>query len=428
LEKIKQKLSTYNFADEKILKNISINHQEDEVFHIKTPNIYIAKYVKRYFLETISSIIKEEFSINPKIEIITNENSIVEYKEKETTPSILNPNFVFETFVVGKSNQFAYTAAKQAAQKPGKLYNPLFIYGGVGLGKTHLMQAIGNYVQKHFNLKVIYVTGEQFLNDFSAHLKRKTMNQFQEKYRNCDCLLIDDIQFLTGKDKIQEEFFHTFNELYNNKKMICLTSDRPPQQLKDIVDRLRNRFEAGLVADIQPPELPTKIAIIKKKCEINNINLSDEVIEFIATRINDSIREIEGIIVKLEAMSKLLGVSEIDIAFAEKVLKEYHSDKASDISLENIIKLIAKEFNIKPSEITSKSRSRNIVLARRTAIFLAREFTNESTAIIAQYFGLKDHSAVSHSIKQFKKKISQDNELKIKIEALKSKIHKKNVN
>jgi chromosomal replication initiator protein len=427
-DKIKNELKSENQVNyNKFIRHLKLDEEASDSAKlvIKAPNIFIANYVKRKYANKIASLYKKETGINAIIEITTKNNAPKEhyFQEMPTSPSVLIPEYTFDSFIVGSSNQLAYTAAKSVAENPGKNYNPLFIYGGVGLGKTHLLQAIGNYLKN--KAKVIYVTSEQFMNEFRENLINQTMDRFHEKYRNCDCLLIDDVQFFAGKEETQKEFFHTFNELYHQKKQICLTADRPPKKLQDLVDRLRNRFEAGLIVDIQPPELETKIEIIKKKCEMNGIYLPDDVIEFIATKLDDNIREIEGMIIKLNAMAKLIGITNITLDFAKQTLKEHIKDKKEKITLEDIINLIAKEFNVKPSEITSKSRNQNIVSARRTAIYLAREFTSESTPVIAKYFGLKDHSAVSHAIKSFNKKLKTDNDFRIKIEELKNKIQLK---
>jgi len=426
-DKIKKELKNENeFYYEKFIKNLEfdLDKSDSTTLVIKSPNIYIANYLKRNYSQKIASLYKKFTGLSTKVEFITKnskkELKFEEIKEIISYENTLRPDYTFESFIIGPSNQFAYSAAKSVAQNPGKSYNPLFIYGGVGLGKTHLIHAIGNYLKD--KLKVIYITSEQFMNEFREHLRNHTMDKFHEKYRNCDCLLIDDIQFFSQKEQTQEEFFHTFNELYNQKKQICLTSDRPPQKLDELVDRLRNRFEAGLIVDIQPPELETKIKIIKTKCKINNINLSDEVIEFIATKLSSNIREIEGVIIKLNALAKILGVTEITPEFARQAILENEKELKENLNLDDIITLIAREFNIKPSEIISKKRNKNVVLARRTAIFLAREYTKESTPKIAKYFGLKDHSAVSHSIRTFNKKLKEDKEFRMKIEELKNKI------
>jgi chromosomal replication initiator protein len=256
-EKIKNKLKSENSVNyNKFLKNLILDEDNSTSSHliIKAPNIFIATYIKRKYLPKIISLYEKKTGIKPNIEIITGKikPKITNIEPIQTTTqiSVLIPEYTFESFIVGPSNQFAYTAAKSVAENPGKHYNPLFIYGGVGLGKTHLLQAIGNYLKNRLN--VLYVTSEQFMNEFIENIRMKTPERFHEKYRNCDILLIDDVQFFAGKEQTQEEFFHTFNELYNQKKQICLTADRPPKKLYDLVDRLRSRFEAGLIVDIQP--------------------------------------------------------------------------------------------------------------------------------------------------------------------------------
>jgi chromosomal replication initiator protein len=276
-DKIKNSLKSEDKVNyNKFIKNLEFDEEASDSAKlvIRAPNIFIANYVKRKYAKKIAELYKKETGLDAVVEITTQKITSKEYQTEDIishTPSVLIPEYTFESFIVGPSNQFAYTAAKSVAENPGKHYNPLFIYGGVGLGKTHLLQAIGNYLKNR--LKVIYVTSEQFMNEFREHLRNQTMDRFHEKYRSCDCLLIDDVQFFSGKEQTQEEFFHTFNELYNQKKQICLTADRPPKKLNDLVDRLRSRFEAGLLADIQPPELETKIEIIKKKVR-NKWNLS----------------------------------------------------------------------------------------------------------------------------------------------------------
>jgi chromosomal replication initiator protein len=407
----------------KFIKNLSAQITDVSHITIITPNIYIKNYIKRKYVKKFQEFFEKELGITPEIEISTKK---IEKKVINLQPTISNslllPEYTFETFIIGSSNQFAYIAAKNVAENPGNAYNPLFIYGGVGLGKTHLLQAIGNHLKN--KLRVIYITSEQFLNEFRKHLSAGEMDKFRNKYRNCDVLLIDDVQFFAGKDDTQEEFFHTFNELYQQKKQICLSSDRAPKKINNLVERLKSRFGAGLIVDIQPPELSTKIAIIKNKCILNGFKIPIEVIEYMATELDINLREIEGVITKINAFAKIVGIKEITIDFARQALKDYIGDRKEEVTLDDIIKLIAKEFNIKPSEIISKSRNRKIVLARRCAIYLARELTHKSTPTIAKYFGLKDHSAVSHAIKAFNKKL-KEKEFKMKIEELKNKIQLK---
>jgi chromosomal replication initiator protein len=390
------------------------------------PNPLIANWIKTKYSKKIAQLFELKIGIKPQIHIIVKKKKPTPSKIKKTesqktaTSTKLNPSYTFENFVVGNSNQFAYTAASSVAEKPGQLYNPLFIYGGVGLGKTHLLQAIGNY-NLNKEKTVIYITLEQFMNDFTYHLKNQAMDRFREKYRKCDLLLIDDIQFLSRKEQTQEEFFHTFNELYNSSKQIVLTSDKPPKRIAGLEERLKSRFEWGLTADIQPPELETKIAIIKKKCELNGINLNNEVITYLATVLDNNIREIEGIIIKLNAFANLMN-QKITLEFTKNLLKEQLKEKMENISMEDIINVVAQELNIKPSEIKSKSRNRQIVNARRVVIYLARNLTPNSMPALAQYFGMKDHTSVSHAMKKINEIIEKDENFKIKIEELEHKI------
>jgi len=426
LDKIKLalKYSEDEIVYKRYIQNLKLDKSSNSQFlKIEAPNIYIATYLKRHFKQKFIDIYQRETEIVPKIEFITKSyQGKIDFEEaikKDFTNSTVTlvPEFTFDSFVDGASNLFAYNTAKSVTKSPGTLYNPLFIYGGVGLGKTHLLQAIGNELKN--KLQITYVTSEQFTNDFTYHLRNDSMQDFHKKYRQCDLLLIDDIQFFADREKTQEEFFHTFNELIANKKQICVTADRHPKNILGIEKRLSTRFEQGIIAEIQPPELETKIAIIKKKCELNNITLPDDVIHFIATTLNNNIREIEGMITQTYAMANMIG-TEISLDFTKEIFKEQMDNK--EITLDTIIKIISKEFNLKPSEVVTKSRKPAIVLAKRTGIFLARELTKKSTTQIAKFFGLKDHSAVSHAIKAFNKKIKDDKDFKIKLEELKNKI------
>ena len=399
------------------------------IVYFAAPNMIIAKWVKTKYKEKLQHLFEIQNQVRPEIEIT------VGLQNKKTTPQVvknisektnskstyLNPSLTFESFIVGDSNQFAYTTAKSVAEKPGKQYNPLFIYGGVGLGKTHLLQAIGNY---HINLgkTVIYTTLEQFMNTFTSHLRSQTMDRFRDKFRECDLLLIDDIQFLSRKEQTQEEFFHTFNELYNADKQIVMTADRPPNKIAGLVDRLRTRFEWGLMADIQPPGLETKIAIIQKKCELDGIRLNNEIVNFIATNMGDNIREIEGTIIKLNALSSMLN-QEITLDFAQNAIKDQIKEKKENITIDDIVKIISKELNIKPSDIKSKKRTKNVVNARRIAIYLARNLTPNSMPQIAVYFGMKDHTAISHAMKKIHEIIESDENFKVLLEELSNKVH-----
>ncbi|MGZ5501311.1 MAG: chromosomal replication initiator protein DnaA, partial [Nitrososphaeraceae archaeon] len=335
----------------------------------------------------------------------------------------LNPSLTFDTFIVGSSNQFAFTAAKSVSEKPGQIYNPLFLYGGVGLGKTHLLQAIGNE-QIKLGKNVVYTTLEMFMNSFTSHLRSQTMDKFREKFRECDLLLIDDIQFISRKEQTQEEFFHTFNELHNMKKQIVITADRQPSRIAGLVDRLKSRFEWGLMADIQPPMLETKIEIIKKKCELDKIVLNSDVISFIATNMGDNIREIEGTIIKINALASVLN-QKITLEFAQNAIKDHIKEKKEQVSIEDIMAIVSKELNIKPSDIKSKKRTQVIANARRVVIYLARNLTPNSMPQIAMFFGMKDHTAISHAMRKINEIIDNDENFKVLLEELSNKINMK---
>jgi chromosomal replication initiator protein len=399
------------------------------IVYFNAPNMLIAKWVKTKYSDKIAHLFELQNEVKPEIEISigrqkSKTSSIIpkQSSDKSHTKSThLNPSLTFESFIVGESNQFAYTTAKAVAEKPGRLYNPLFIYGGVGLGKTHLLHAIGNYHVTIGNT-VIYTTLEQFMNSFTSHLRSQTMDRFRDKYRECDLLLIDDVQFLSRKEQTQEEFFHTFNELHSTNRQIVITADRPPKKIAGLVDRLRTRFEWGMMADIQPPGLETKIAIIQKKCELDGIRLSNEVINFIAANMGDNIREIESTIIRINAMAAMLN-QEITLDFAQNAIKDQLKEKKESVTIDDIVKIVSRELNIKPSDIKSKKRTSSVVSARRTAIYLARNLTPNSMPQIALYFGMKDHSAISHAMKKIDEIIENDENFKVLLEELSNKIH-----
>ena len=394
------------------------------------PNVLIANWVKLKYSEKLSHLFELKTGKKPEIKIVLKEH--IKTSKTKTIPlemvdvikltknTILNPSYTFNSFVVGSSNQYAYTAAKSIAEKPGIMYNPVFIYGPTGLGKTHLIHAIGNYVQTK-GKSVIYATIEQFMNDFTYNLRNQSMDRFRDKYRNCDVLLIDDAQFLSNKIQTQEEFFHTFNELHSAGKQIVLTSDKPPKMINGLEDRLKSRFEWGLIADIGLPELETKIAIIEKKCELDGINLGSDIVNYIAANMGDNIREIESAIINLNAYASLMR-QDITLDFAKNVMREQIKERRENITLEDIIATIAKDLNIKPSEIKSTKRSKNIVEARRIGIYLARTLTPNSMPSLASYFGMKDHTAVSHNIKKINELIMTNESFKLRVEELKNKI------
>src|SRR5574344_869189 len=405
------------------LKKLS---KDENIAIFEVANRYIASWIKNKYENILKEFFKKYSNIKPDIDIrITGEKKLKKQNElqiKNQTPesTILNPSYTFDSFVVGPSNQMAYNAALAVSNKPGIQYNPLFIYGGTGLGKTHILQAIGNHALEK-GKTVIYVTIEQFMNDFTFSIKNKNMEHFRAKYRNCDVLLIDDVQFLSGKEQTQEEFFHTFNELHNAKKQIVMTSDRLPSQIAGLVDRLRSRFEWGLTADVQIPGLETKIAIIEKKSDLNGIKLSKEIINFIATSLDNSIREIEGVIIRINASASLLN-QEINLAMVQGLLKEQIKENKENIKLPDIINIVSSELNIKPSDIKSKKRTAAVANARRVVIYLVRELTHNSMPDIAKVLGMKDHSSISHNIKKANELMEQDENFKLVIQNLKNKI------
>lgn len=325
----------------------------------------------------------------------------------------LNPKYTFDSFVVGPSNRFAHAASSAVAESPARAYNPLFIYGGVGLGKTHLMQAVGHYIlQKNSSAKLTYTSSERFTNQLINAIQNRTTMRFREKYRSVDILLIDDIQFIAGKESTQEEFFHTFNTLYDAHKQIVVSSDRPPKDINRMEERLISRFEWGLITDIQPPDLETRIAILRKKAEREVVKVPDEVMFFIGEKIRSNIRELEGSLIRVVAYS-LLTNNPISIAIAEEVLKDAIKEDAfiKVITLDKVIKKVADNFEIKVSDIKKGGRSKVIAFPRHIAMYLSRELTNHSLSEIGEFFGGRDHTTVLHAYGKIKKQSTQDNKV-----------------
>jgi chromosomal replication initiator protein len=315
----------------------------------------------------------------------------------------LNPKYTFSSFVVGSSNQFAQAASLAVAEQPSRAYNPLYIYGGVGLGKTHLMHAIGHAVKmRNQGLRLAYMSSERFMNELVNSIRYDRTNAFREKCRNIDILLMDDIQFLAGKERTQEEFFHTFNSLYDEQKQIVITSDCPPKEIPTIEERLHSRFEWGLIADIQPPDLETKMAILKKKAEASMIDLPDSVAMYVAGSIRSNVRELEGALTRLAARASLDGMSpeEIDIGYAQEVLKDIVKDDRRSVSSDVVIRAVAGYFGLKPSQLKAKSNARNIAEPRQIAMFICKQLTDMSLPQIGKDFGGKHHTTVLHSIRK----------------------------
>ena len=323
----------------------------------------------------------------------------------------LNPRYTFDAFVIGSGNQFAHAACQAVSQRPSKAYNPLFLYGGVGMGKTHLMQAIGHEVKRlQPQAAICYISSEKFTNEMINSLRYDKMTSFRDKFRNVDVLLIDDIQFLAQKERTQEEFFHTFNALHESMKQIVIASDRSPKELAEIEDRLRSRFEWGLIADIQPPDLETKVAILQKKAEQERVSLPTDVALFIASNIRSNVRELEGALIRLVAHSSLVG-AEISLPYAQQVLKNFIDSQARKVTIESIQKAVAEQFGLRLVEIKAKNNARAIVYPRQIAMYLAKHLTEASLPEIGRQFGGKHHTTVLHSVEKIEEERKSNKDL-----------------
>lgn len=332
----------------------------------------------------------------------------------------LNTRFLFENFVVGPSNRFAFAAAQAVAESPAKAYNPLFIYGPVGLGKTHLLQAITQEVaRKHPGLKICYISSEQFTNELINAIRHRTAEAFRQKYRNIDVLLIDDIHFIAGKESTQEEFFHTFNTLHDHRKQIIICSDRPPKEIANLEERLVSRFAWGLITDIQPPDYETRVAILKKKLELESVHVSDDIVTFIASEIKTNIRELEGALIRVVAYA-LLEDKPITLSMAKNVLKDMVKETVKTISVDMVQKEVAAYFNIPVGDLKTKKRHKNIVLPRQVAMYLSRSLTTHSLPEIGGAFGGKDHTTILHAFKKIEAELMHNKETKKIVDYLRS--------
>jgi chromosomal replication initiator protein len=391
-----------------------INKTKPLAYHDGTLVILTLNEFSRGWLETrfstlIRSFLEHKYSRNFTLRFITpnGKENIFFPKDEQRQP--LNPKYNFNTFVVGNNNRLAHAAALAVAESPSKAYNPLFIYGGVGLGKTHILHAIGNQVlQNDQNYKVVYVSSETFTNELINSIKDDVTVEFRNKYRSVDVLLIDDIQFLAGKERTQEEFFHTFNALHEADKQIIVSSDRTPKEIPTLEDRLRSRFEWGLIADIQQPDLETREAILRKKAQLENIDVPDEVIFFIASHVKSNIRELEGALLRVMAYSNL-NQREIDMDLTKEALKNILTGNHKKIiTIPYIQKVVAKYYNIKVDDFKSRRRTKNVAFPRQIAMYLSREMTEASLPAIGQEFGGRDHTTVIHACDKIKKCIEND--------------------
>lgn len=353
-------------------------------------------------------------------------NNPTVFSSKLSKSTGLNPTYTFENFVRGPSNQFSHATCLNVADNPGQSYNPLFIYGHSGLGKTHLLHAVGNRIlARNPNAVIVFTNSDTFMNEMIYCIRHNKMWEFKQKYRHCDALLVDDIQFISGKKSTQEEFFHTFNTLYNDKKQIVITSDKFPQEISDIEDRLRNRFQWGLIADIQPPDTEHRMAILLSKAEELNINLTQDVAEFIATKWRRNVRELEGALRRIAAFAAFHG-RPINRELAMETFQHVVGDQPRKINTEAIKKMVAEHFNIRVSDLTSKKRQRTISVPRQIAFYLTRELTGSSFPEIGEKFGGKDHTTVMHGVKKIEGELSKDMDLKAHVDALKRQIEQYN--
>ena len=398
---------------------------------LKIDDSFIKNTVETKYYNLIQNTIKHLMGSNYKIAITETENINTEEKAQSNKPekqksefeSNLNPKYVFSTFVVGNSNRLAHAAALAVAESPATAYNPFFLYGGVGLGKTHLMHSIAHYIlENNPNAKVLYVSCEKFTNELINSIRDDKNEEFRRKYRNIDVLLIDDIQFISQKERTQEEFFHTFNALYDAHKQIIISSDRPPKEIKTLEERLRSRFEWGLIADINPPDYETRIAILKKKAENDNIVVNDEVYEYIAKNIVSNIRELEGALTRVVAYSQLTQ-EKISKSLAENALKDIFSDQAAiEVTPDRIQEVVAAYYNIRPEDITGSKRSSNIAYPRQIAMYLTRRMLDISLPKIGESFGGRDHTTVIHAINKIDDNLKKDKNLQSVIFELENRI------
>ena len=390
-------------------------HLTDEEFVLSVPNDFARDWIEGHFLGLIRAAVGDATGKERRVQLAIAESreepgDPAEHHRRATIVGGLNPKYTFDSFVIGSSNRFAHAAALAVAEAPAQAYNPLFIYGGTGLGKTHLLQAVAQYVGEHQGeLSVRYVTSETFMNDFINALRDKRIEGFKQRYRTYDLLLIDDIQFFEHKERIQEEFFHTFNTIYEAGGQLAISSDRPPREISTLEERLRSRFEWGLITDIQPPDLETRIAILRKKVKTDGIHIPDpKVLEAIAGRISSNIRELEGALTRVVAFSSLTG-RPMSEDLAQDVLRDvFPQGEVPQVTIERIQELVSERFGLSLEELCSDKRTQNIVYPRQVAMYLSRELTDSSLPKIGKQFGGRDHTTVIHATSKIARKIRED--------------------
>ncbi|MGK7344424.1 MAG: chromosomal replication initiator protein DnaA [Candidatus Nitrospinota bacterium M3_3B_026] len=419
---LKEKLNPHNY--ESWIEPVDVVSFKGKELALSVPSTFFIEWIEEHYREIMEKTLSEMTGGDVKISlVVANRKNGADGGARPATaqdPDVisqararanLNEKYTFANFVVGKSNEFSNASARAVTKKIGEAYNPLFIYGGVGLGKTHLMQAIGNEaLEKNPALNVLYISSEKFVNKLISAIQRGSMAAFRKRFRSLDLLLVDDVQFIGGKERTQEEFFHTFNSLFEMKKQIVISSDKFPRDITNLEERLRSRFAWGLIADIQPPELETKIAILKKIAHQNGFRLDSDVAAYLANKIRSNIRELEGCLARVMAYASLTG-QDINIDMAKETLKGIYDDATRMIDIRQIQKAVCDYYKIKVVDLKSKNRSKKVMIPRHTAVYLAREYTNTSLPEIGRAFGGRDHTTVMHSIRKIKKDIEQDTRL-----------------
>jgi chromosomal replication initiator protein len=425
---LRERLGRQNF--ESWIKPIRFVSRQKHHFVIHAPNKLHHDWVREHFFEAIEETARSVCGEPATITLHVDQMSLLEEpppvsekkpeidRDKSLRQNSLLPEYTFANFVIGASNQFAHAASLAVANQPGETYNPLFIYGGVGLGKTHLVNAIGHRAAMKRPLKkILYLSSESFMNELISSIRRDRMDEFKKKFRNIDVLIVDDVQFIGGKERTQEEFFHTFNSLYESHKQIVITADKFPKDIPGLEDRLRNRFEWGLIADIQPPDMETRVAILQKKAENLKVQLPHDVAVFLATHIDSNVRELEGSLTRLSAFSSLTN-NAITLELTKEVLRNTLKGAEKELTIENIQKTICDYYHIKLGDLKAKRRTKNIALPRQVAMYLCRKHTSISFPSIGDKFGGRDHSTVIHASKNIEQKMKADPYMQSTIETL----------
>ncbi|MGP4081282.1 chromosomal replication initiator protein DnaA [Pseudalkalibacillus sp. R45] len=434
LAEIETKLSKPSF--ETWLKSTTAHSLQDDTLIITAPNEFARDWLESRYSNLISETLDTITGTKLAVKFIIPQNQTqeeldldqaakkkakveVEAADENLTQSMLNPKYTFDTFVIGSGNRFAHAASLAVAEAPAKAYNPLFIYGGVGLGKTHLMHAIGHYVIDHKpSAKVVYLSSEKFTNEFINSIRDNKTVDFRNKFRNVDVLLIDDIQFLAGKEQTQEEFFHTFNALHEESKQIVISSDRPPKEIPTLEDRLRSRFEWGLITDITPPDLETRIAILRKKAKAEGLDIPNEVMLYIANQIDTNIRELEGALIRVVAYSSLIN-QDMNADLAAEALKDIiPSSKPRTLTIHDIQEMVGEQFNVRLEDFKAKKRTKSVAFPRQIAMYLSREMTDFSLPKIGEEFGGRDHTTVIHAHEKISKLLATDQHFQNKIKEI----------